>query len=47
MDAPKYIMKIEEFTTFDWLIKLHRLIGFKFPYQGKVKEFHADQNDLM
>ncbi|CAK73892.1 unnamed protein product (macronuclear) [Paramecium tetraurelia] len=47
MDAPKYLMKIEEFTTFEWLIKQQRLFGFKFPYQGKLKEFHADQTDLM
>ncbi|CAD8068206.1 unnamed protein product [Paramecium sonneborni] len=47
IDAPKYIMKIEEFTTFEWLIKQQRLIGFTFPYQGKFKEFYADQSDLI
>ncbi|CAD8148956.1 unnamed protein product [Paramecium octaurelia] len=46
-DAPKYIMNIEESTTFEWLIKQQRLVGFKFPYRGNYKEFYADQTDLI
>lgn len=47
MDTPKYIMNIEESTTFEWLIKQQRLVGFKFPYLGKFKEFYANQTDLI
>ncbi|CAD8067439.1 unnamed protein product [Paramecium sonneborni] len=47
IDDPKYIMNIEECTTFQWLIKQQRLVGFKFPYMGKIKEFYSDQNDLI
>lgn len=40
-EAPKYLLNFEKETTFEWIIKENRLVGFKFPYRGKFKSFYG------
>lgn len=45
--SPKYHLKLSSDFIFPWILQNGKIVGFKFPYRGVLKDFHAAEADLL
>ncbi|CAD8125685.1 unnamed protein product [Paramecium sonneborni] len=44
---PKYIYQLKIDKVFTWSIHNNNIVGFKLPYQDKIKDFFGNPNDMV